>query len=527
MRDLILDNALVVDGTGSPPFRGGLAVTDGRISEVWHTGGPAPTEARERLDVDGEAVAPGFIDLHSHADFSIQGGPTAETQLRQGVTTALTGNCGSSTFPTTSVARVARDQAHLDASFHGDWHDLAGFREATLRARPGFNLALQVGLSTLRRHVVGPDDRPATPDELRAMCDGIRLAAEQGARGFSSGLIYAPGSYSSRAEMETLVGAAAECGLLYSTHMRNESGAVLEAVEDAIGTAEAAGARLEISHLKAMGPENHGLPRRALALIDEARARGVDVTADVYPYTASSTTLTSRLPGWALSGGKPALLERLADPSTRREIAEALRARFGRDVDPDGVVIADLAAPTGEPDYRWAVGQSLVAIGRREDCPPEEAAMRVLAAHGASAAIVNHAMAEKDVRLVLQHPHVSVASDGWTMQASGRGTPHPRSFGTFARVLGRYVREERVLRLEEAVRKMTSLPAARLGLTDRGRIAVGQVADLAVFDPGTIAERATYEDPWQLATGVSAVLLAGGFAVRGGEVCPERLGTVL
>lgn len=524
---LTIENARIIDGTGSPGFLGGIAITDGQIAHLWHGERPPQLQAAETLDGSGLVLAPGFIDLHSHADFSIQGGPAAVTQLVQGVTTLLGGNCGATPFPTASSAAVAVEHSHLDAQFRGDWTDLEGYREATQDLRPGVNLGLQIGLSSMRAHVVGHEERPATAEEIRRMQEEIRDAAAQGARGFSSGLIYAPGSYSSRQEMEALVGAAAECGLLYSTHMRNESGELLVAVEEAISTAEAVGARLEISHLKAMGPENHGKPARALQLIDEARERGVDVTADVYPYTASSTTLTSRLPGWALSGGKTRLLERLADSDTRREIAVALRARFGRDVDPAGVVIASVDLALGAADYRPMLGRSLVEIGEADGCSPEEAALRVIAAHGAGVAIVNHAMAEDDVRDVLRHPFVSVASDGWTMTASGQGTPHPRSFGTFARVLGHYVRDEGVLTLEDAVRKMTSLPASRMGLDDRGLIAPGRVADVVLFDPQRIRDRSTYADPWQLAEGVEHVLLAGAFALRDAQVQPERHGRVL
>ncbi|WP_297746682.1 amidohydrolase family protein [uncultured Tessaracoccus sp.] len=525
--DLLIKNATIVDGTGSEPYFGGLAVDGERIAAVWRDGEDAPTEAATVIDAGGRAVTPGFIDLHSHADFTIHGAPAAETQLHQGVTTALAGNCGSTPFPAKSVDVVATNHSHLDPRFAGEWQDLAGYRDVTSGIGPGINLALQVGLTSIRSFVVGFEERPASPQELDAMRDEIRRAAEQGARGFSSGLIYAPGSYSSEQEMRALVGAAAEAGLLYSTHMRNETGAVLEAVDEALGVAEATGARLEISHLKAMGPENHGKPRQALEMIEAARERGVDVMADVYPYTASSTTLTSRLPGWALSGGKPALLERLRDASVRREIATTLAARFGRDVDPAGVVIAELGRPTSDTSMGWTVGMSLVDIAEHDDCTPEEAAMRVLGAHSATVAIVNHAMSEDDVRTVLAHPLVSVASDGWVLTTEGAGRPHPRSFGTFVRVLERYVRDEGLLTLQEAIRKMTSLPASRLGLDDRGVLDVGNIADVVVLDAANVREHATFEDPKQLATGVSHVILGGGLALVDGEVTPDRFGRIL
>jgi N-acyl-D-amino-acid deacylase len=320
-----------------------------------------------------------------------------------------------------------------------------------------------------------------------------------------------------------LVRAANSAGLLYSTHMRNESSRLLDAVEEAIDTADRAPARLEISHLKAMGPANHGRVGEALALLDAARARGVDVAADVYPYTASSTALTSRLPAWALDGGAPALLHRLADKEDRARIADELRGRFGRDIDPEGVIIADL----GRGRYRDWIGKSIADIGRSEHTDPAEAALRVLECHDATVSIVNHAMSEQDVGTVLAHPYVSVASDGATLDLSGKGRPHPRSFGTFARVLGRYVRERGLLTLEEAVRKMTSLPASRIRIADRGVLRVGAAADIAVFDPATVTDNSTFDNPWQLAGGFSTVLVNGVPTLLNGQTTGRAGGQVL
>lgn len=534
MYDILIKNALIVDGTGAAPFRGSVGIRNGSIEALASDRSSEPTgnrpdeaSAQEVVDAAGHVLAPGFIDLHSHADFTIQGSPAAVTQLAQGVTTALTGNCGASPYPARSLESVERDHAHLDPAFRGEWQDAAGFIACTQKTQPGINIATQIGLSSLRSHVVGDQDRPATPAELDRMKDEIRLAAGQGARGFSSGLIYAPGSYAVADEIAELAATAAENGLLYSTHMRNEAGDLLEAVSEALTTAERSGARLEISHLKAMGPENHGKTRQALQLIDDARDRGVDVTADVYPYTASSTTLTSRLTSDAMDGGKPALLEKLANSEQRRVIAAALASRFGRDIDPGGVIIADVGGATSQRDMSWTVGRSLTEIADEEGCSEEEAALRVLECHGASVAIVNRAMSEQDVQEVLRHSHVSVASDGWTMSTTGSGQPHPRSFGTFARVLGHYVRDVGLLSVEEAVRKMTSLPASRLGLKDRGLIRTGMVADLCLFDPATVRDNATFESPWQLASGVSHVLVNGKFAWRDGAVSEQRHGQVL
>lgn len=336
--------------------------------------------------------------------------------------------------------------------------------------------------------------------------------------GFSTGLIYPPGLFAESGEVVELVRAAASRGLLYSTHVRNETDRVIEAVTEALETARAAGARLQVSHLKSMGPGNHGLARAALELIFSARDSGLDVACDVYPYTASSTSLASRLPAWALEGGAPAVAQRLIDEETRGRVLDGLRERFGRDIDPAGIVLAEL----GPGPFAEQAGRSLTEIGAAIGQPPEMVVLLVLAGHG-DVAIVNHAMDEGDVRAVLSSPLAAVASDGWIMDAAGAGHPHPRSFGTFARAVGHYVRDG-VLSLPEAVRKSTSLPASRAGLVDRGRLAVGAAADVVVLDPSRIVDKSTYERPWQLAEGVDTVLVNGTVAVDGGEVTGSRGG---
>ncbi|AIJ24680.1 MULTISPECIES: N-acyl-D-amino-acid deacylase family protein [Amycolatopsis methanolica group] len=517
--DIVIRGGDVLDGTGAAARRADVGVRDGRIAAI----------SGERLDgatvVDaaGQVVTPGFIDLHSHADFTLAHDPGAVTQLAQGVTTLITGNCGHSPFPIGDLALHQRTSAFDPARLRWSWSDGAGFAADLGEAAPAVNVGLQVGHNSVRLAVLGAEDRAPTEDELHRMCELVRAAAGQGAVGFSTGLIYTPGLFAAPEEVRALVAAAASAGLLYSTHLRNETSALADAVAEAIEAAEAGGARLEISHLKAMGPANHGAVHDALALIDAARARGVDVMADVYPYTASSTELASRLPSWAVDGGKDALVARLADPVLRGKMAASLRERFGRDIDPEGVVLGEL--PPGP--YRASTGLSIADIGRAEGTDPAEAALRVLEAHAAQVMIVNHAMDEDDVIAVLRHPAVSVASDGWIMTETGEGRPHPRSFGTFARVLARYVRERGVLSLEQAVHKMTGLPAARLGWTDRGVLREGAVADIAVFDPDTITDHSTFEEPWRLATGCSTVLVGGTPALLHGEATGARTGVVV
>ncbi|REE77504.1 N-acyl-D-amino-acid deacylase [Rhodococcus wratislaviensis] len=519
--DIVISGGLVIDGTGTPARRADLAVVSDRIVEI----GAGTYPARTVIDATGCVVTPGFIDLHSHADFSVPLDPAAPTQLAQGVTTIITGNCGHSPFPIRN-----QEQARRSIGFRGEmplswnWSDAAGFGAEVMSAKPAVNVGLQLGHNPLRVAVMGEDDRPPTPAELDEMCAIITDSAQQpGVVGFSTGLIYMPGLFADTSELFTLVRAAAAADLLYSTHVRNETSELVAAVEEAITVAEQAGARLEISHLKAMGQENWGSVRHALDVIDAARDRGVNVTTDVYPYTASSTDLATRLPQWALDGGRPALLEHLADPKQRLRLAEALRARFGRDVDPDGVVIADLLPG----DFDRYIGWSISKIGQDRGTDAAEAALDLLAANKGAVPMINHAMSDDDVCTVLAHPWVSVASDGWMLAASGEGRPHPRSFGTFARVLHRYVREGGVLTIEEAVRKMTSLPASRIGVGDRGVLRPGAIADVAVLDPDAVTDTSTFTDPWQLAQGVRSVLVNGTPAILDGEFTGRHAGRLV
>lgn len=517
--EIVIRGGVVVDGTGSEPVPADVGIDGGLIRSV----SGEPLRGRRVIDATGRAVAPGFIDLHSHADFSLPGWPAATTQLHQGVTTLLAGNCGWSPFPVADLDEIKAATAFFDPDLGWGWTDHAGYAAAVDDARPAVNLALQVGHSSVRLAAMGGGERTASEDDLARMSSLLSDAARTGAHGFSTGLIYAPGTFADESEVRRLVAAAAASGLLYSTHIRNESERLLEAVAEAIGAASAAGARLQISHLKAMGPANHGAVTGALELIDDAVARGVDVAADVYPYTAASTTLTSRLPTWAMDGGTAALLGRLADPAARSRLADELRERAGQDADPVGVLIAELGAGR----YGDAAGLSIADVARRDGVDSSEAVLRVLEAHDAAVAVVIHGMSEDDVVTVLRHPRVAVASDGWVMKPSGRGRPHPRNFGTFPRVLARYVRALGVLSLAEAVRKMTSLPASRLGLRDRGVIAPGAVADVVVLDPDTVADRSTFAEPWQLPAGIHTVLVSGQVALDGGEPTGVRAGHVL
>lgn len=521
--DVVITGGEVLDGTGADPVAADVAIRDGVITQVALREAGARLTGREVIDADGRLVAPGFIDLHSHADFSLQGWPAAHTQLAQGVTTLVTGNCGFSPFPVADLDELRAATAFFDPDLSWTWHAHDGFAVAVDAAGPAVNIAPQVGHSSVRLAAMGGVKRPADDAALGRMATLVTEAADSGVLGFSTGLVYPPGAYGDEAEVRHLVVAAARSGLLYSTHIRNESAYLHEAIAEAVSAAESCGARLQISHLKAAGPRHHGTVAGALDQIDEAAERGVDVAADVYPYAASSTTLTTRLPAWTLDGGPAALLRRLEDPDQRLRILDELRGGSSAQLSPDRVMIADL----GPGPYRDDAGRTLAQVAAREDVDDAEATLRILEGHQAAVAVVLHGMSEDDVRTVLRHPRVAVASDGWVMKPDGNGCPHPRNFGTFPRVLGRYVRELGVVSLPEAVRKMTSLPASRLGLADRGVLRPGAAADVVVFDPQTVADRSTYADPWQLSTGVDDVVVAGRVAVRNGTPTGVRAGRVL
>jgi N-acyl-D-amino-acid deacylase len=528
MHDLLIRGARVVDGTGAPAMTGDVAVESGVIVEVGRFGRPA---ARHVVAADGAVVAPGFIDLHTHSDFTLPRFPRAPAMTRQGVTTQVLGNCGFSPFPVApaTAGLLRAKSAFLDAGLDWDWSDLDGYASRLAALPLACNLALLVGHGTVRVAVMGFDDRGPTGAELDAMGELVAGAMRQGAFGLSSGLIYAPGCFAATDELAALARVAAAAGGFYASHIRDEAAGLLDAMGEAIEIGRRAGAAVQLSHHKAMGPANWGKVRDSLALLERSHASH-DVLADQYPYTAGSTTLLALLPGWAVAGGVPALRERLADPAARKRLTDELARRERgelrpgeRELDPASVVIADV--PAGPLERHRA--RSLAEAARAEGTSASELALRILDAAPGGVPIVWHGMDEADVRTVLAHPLVAVASDGWTVDPALGGVPHPRSYGTFVRVLGHYAVRERVLSLEAAVRKMTALPAHRLGLADRGRLAAGMAADLVVFDPDRVIDRATYERPHAFCEGVSHVVVNGRLVIDDGEDTGAPAGQVL
>jgi len=523
----VLRGGLVVDGTGAPASQADVAVAGGRITEV----APAARSAGSReIDVTGLVVAPGFIDIHTHCDFTLPRHPRADSMVRQGVTTLVTGNCGHSTFPVGTGERrelLQRYSAFLGDDLDWSWPDAAGYVRLLSGLPLAVNVAPLVGHGTARVAAMGFDSRPPGERELAQMCEAIGDAMRAGAFGLSSGLIYAPGSYAAGGELVALARAAAAAGGFYATHMRNEGPALLTAVGEAIDVARQAGLPLQISHHKVIGRRNWGLTQASLELIDSARRDGTDITLDQYPYEASSTTLTVALPAWAMEGGVVQMQARLADPAQRERIRREILdgppgGRPQRDFEPGTVMIASV--PDGG---RELTGHNLADLAAARGVPPVDLLLSLLAEHGGGVEVVIFGIGEEDIRRVMRHPQVAVASDGWTLHPDAGGCPHPRSYGTFARVLGHYVRQEGVLSLPAAVRKMTSLPAGRLGLADRGVVRQGAVADLAVFDPETVGDRATFTSPHQYCAGVEHVFVNGVHVIEAAADTGREAGQVL
>ena len=523
--DVVIRGGDVVDGTGAARRRADVGVSGAAITAVGDlTGAPAV----EEIDATGKVVSPGFIDVHAHTDMVValpdEQAALKRTSVVQGVTSEVSGNCGFTPFPTDPTRRddFAR---HLDGLFHGHgggFATMAEYRDYINDAGHAVNLAPLLGHGSLRAGVMGMEDRAPTDEELERMRVVADRAFEEGAFGLSSGLIYPPGVYSRTEELCALAEVAGRYGRPYATHMRDEADGVVTSIEEALRIGREGRTGVQISHHKVAGPENWGRSEETLELLEKARAEGTDVTIDVYPYTAGCTFLAATLPPWVSAGGAKNLVERLQDPATAAQVAgEVKQGREGWQsfvdkVGWDSIVIS--SAPLS-PEHE---GRNVIQVGEALGVEPFEAARQLLVTDPGVMMII-HMMHEDDVRRIVSAGFAMIGSDG----DPAPGKPHPRLAGTFARVLGHYCRELRLFSLEEAVRKMTSLPASRFNLADRGVIAEDKAADLVVFDPMTVIDRATYDDPLLPPTGVDTVLVNGKVAVRSGADTGVRSGQVL
>jgi dihydroorotase/N-acyl-D-amino-acid deacylase len=497
--DILITGAKVIDGTGSAWFWGDIGVRGDSIAAIGHLGDAG---AALRIDGNGLVAAPGFIDIHSHGRRGIFAVPTAENYLREGVTTIIEGPDGSSELP------------------------LAPFFEKVARTPISINFASMVGQGTIRGQVIGPVNRKATPKELERMKGMAAQAMRDGAFGLSTGLFYVPGTFTPTEEVIEIAKVVGRMGGIHISHMRNESEHVLDSVRETIRIGEEGGLPTQITHHKIIGKANWGLAVETLRLVEDARARGVDVTIDAYPYTASSTGIAALFPSWALEGGQKAVVERLSAPQQRERIKAAIvqNIEFDRGAgDPRNIGIAGCGFD------KSLAGRNLAEITRARGVEPTpenaaETAMELQSKGGCSA--IYHAISEEDVVRVLKSPYTMIASDG-EIPVFGQAAPHPRSYGTFARVLGVYVREQKVLTLEDAVRRMSGYPAERLKIWDRGLLRPGMKADIIVFDPATVADKADFEHPHQYSVGVHQVIVNGKLVLHDDKVTAERPGRVL
>ena len=518
MTDLLIRGGVVIDGTGAPGVRADVAITAGRITDV---GDAAGRRATRMIDARDRVVAPGFIDIHSHSDNSVFVNDAFESALHMGVTLVVCGNCGGSSAPVSGLAAEELDRSLAVLDARRTWTTFAQYADACDEARPAINLTSFVGHGTLRKCVMGGAARAPSREELATMRALLARAMDEGAIGLASGLIYPPSAYGTTDELAALCAVVQERGGLYASHIRNEGDRLLEAVEENLEIGRRSHVRVQLSHHKASGPKNWGRVKESTANIEAARDAGVDVQADQYPYTASSTGLAVTIPNWAHEGGRLAMCERLKDPAVRARIRDEY-VETGRNW--DRIVIA-----RARQRPEWS-GHTVAELAREAGKDPLEWSCDALVEHDGDVAIVHHSMNEDDVRYVMAKPYVAIGSDSSANAPYGPlsfGKPHPRSYGTFPRVLGRYARDERVLTLEDAVRKMTSLTARHLRLADRGEIRIGAWADLVVFDPSRVSDTATYDDPHRYPDGIEHVVVNGGIALDAAATAPERHGRFL
>jgi N-acyl-D-amino-acid deacylase len=495
--DLLIKNGKIIDGTGNSWYYADVAVKDGKIVSIQKN---INATANKTIDAKGLIVAPGFIDVHGHIEGGVFENPSAHNYIYDGVTTVITGNCG------------------------GSAEDLNYFFFKIDSIQTSINVASLIGHNTVRRMVMGNENRLATPEEQRRMEALIAKGMKDGAVGMSTGLIYLPGMYSNTAEVIGLAKETAKHNGIYASHIRNEENNVTDAINEAIDIGKAAFIPVQISHFKISGPANWGRSSETLALIEKARAEGFDVTIDQYPYTASSTNLGVRLPDWALAGGQDSLVKRINDPVVKQQIINDMLAQLKRYKykNYSFAVVANHSTDTS------LNGKSIAEINLLKGRKPKarEEALTILDLMLAGGAqMVYHSMNEKDVQFFMKYPYNMIGADGGV--ATGRGMPHPRTYGTNARVLARYVREQKIISLEEAIRRMTSLAAQKFQLKDRGMIKEGMAADLVIFDEATVQDNATFEQPHQFSGGFHFVLVNGKVVIDEGKHTGVRSGKAL
>lgn len=523
--DLLIANATVIDGTGARGQRASVGVRDDTIVEV---GNLPPDGAGRVVDGSGLVLAPGFIDMHAHSDRTLLVDPAAESKVRQGVTTEVIGNCGSS--PTPLVGKVAAEEgARFERwGVKATWQTMGQYLDTLEDRGVGINVVALVGHGAVRKATMGYAMRAPDAGELATIRRHVAESMAGGAIGMSFGGIYPPSNYAATEELVEAAKEVAAAGGIYACHMRNERERLLEAVEESIRIGRESGASVQISHHKASSPKVWGLVKESLKRIEAANAEGLAVTVDQYPYRASSTNLNAMMPPWAHEGGLAGLAARLDDPEQRARILADLRgdtpSGTGANLTPDDILVASCRT------NRALDGKTIAEIAAERGTDPHETILDILLENACDIGAIYFSMSEDDVRYVMRHPLMMVGSDATSMVIGGKsaeGKPHPRTYGTFVRILGQYVRDEGVLSLEDAVAKMTGRCAAKLGLADRGTIKVGKKADLVLFSAERVRETATFQEPHQYPEGVEVVILNGRIAVEGAQHTGTLAGRVL
>ncbi len=513
MLDLKITGGQILDGTGSPAIRADIGIVGDRITAI---GDLSRAEAQAMIPAKGRIVCPGFIDVHSHSDAYLLIEPSAPSKIYQGITTEVVGNCGASAAPLADPAYLPSDWQ--DQNYPGAWRTVADYLQLLEQVRPAPNVALLIGHGKLRSWVMGYDARPATPAEIRAMGRLLEESLAAGGWGLSTGLIYAPGKWAARNELEALAGIVAKYDGVYTSHMRSEGRSLLAAIEEIIAIGRVSGARVEISHLKTSGPEHWPLVDSALSLVRRARAAGIVVAADRYPYIAACTDLDIVLPEWAARGGKDAILQRLRDPVDRSRLRRTLFVSRS----PDAVVIASTR-------LEQCRGKPLTEAAQVLDMDPAAAVLHLLEVDELKTSAFFLGMSEPNMWRILAEPWVMLGTDASLRSPTGplsRDYPHPRAYGSFPLFL-RAARDGKTVSLPEAVRKMTSLPAEHFRLQGRGVLAVNHMADVVVFNPATVADLATFATPHQLARGIERVIVNGVVTLAPEGLTGLRAGRVL
>ena len=526
MFDYIIRNAMILDGSGEPAREADLAVANGKIAAV----GIVEGDAGRVIDGADLILAPGFIDMHSHTDAGLFVDPRAESKITQGVTLEVCGNCGFSSAPVMDEpGRAELDSWRKRYDIEEDWSTMDEFLTAFEKRSIGINFLTLVGQCNLRAATVGLADREASPQEIARMRQLAAEAMEQGAFGISTGLIYAPGCFADEAELTEVTKGVTAYGGIYASHIRDERAKLVEAVEEAIAIGRGAGVPVQIAHHKACGAVNWGKVNETLEVIREARSEGIDVNADQYPYTASATSLSTLLPMSMHDGGDKALLERIK--SRRAQLLDFLndasvKGEFGSTGDWANVLISGVRTDKN----RACEGKTIEQIAAERASTGAETVLDLLIEEETAVSMVQFGMCEDDIKTVMRSMDTMIGSDASARAITGelaKGKPHPRAFGTFTRVLGRYVREQNVIPLERAIYKMTSLPARKIGIKDRGTITLGAWADIVVFDANKVKDMATYRTPHQNSVGIEYVFVNGKLAVEHGDLTGELAGKVL